>query len=69
MLMKKNLVLAWIKISDSTQLLLAIENENKLLELERCSDAINEMNNARRGKQTTLSLILAEPTSTLWKKH
>ena len=42
---------------------------NKLLELERCSDAINEMNNARRGKQTTLSLILAEPISTLWKKH
>lgn len=36
-------------------LLLAIEKENELLELERCSDAINEMNNARRG------LILAEP--------
>ena len=32
-------------------LLLAIEKENELLELERCSDAINEMNNARRGKQ------------------
>ena len=42
-------------------LLLAIEKENELLELERCSDAINEMNNARRGKQATVSLILAEP--------
>ena len=50
-------------------LLLAIENNNELLELERCSDAINEMNNARRGKQTTLALILAEPISSLWKKH
>ena len=36
-------------------LLLAIEIENELLELERCSDAINEMNKVRRGKQAHIS--------------
>ena len=38
-------------------LLLAIEIENDLLELERCSDAINEMNKVRRGKQDSITHI------------